>query len=726
MPKKFFGLVLCTILISGILCRVPLVANAATGSVKSAQAVTTNNTNKQYSVIKSFDKPQRDTSNFIVRYKVEKSPAELEEEIKSRQARRSSLLGKFVNLAQDVESSLRGEPKPEAVLEDLKKLATEVKVESQKDLPLERFAIVHLKPGGEIDQAIERYRKNPAIEVAQPNYLYHITQGSGGFDPNYNSDQWNLKKIQAEQAWAITRGNARVKVAILDTGLNQQHQEFVDGSGALSPTIVNGGCFASHDSFQLDKPAVNDPCLGTTSVAPAYQCSATSIDDDNITACGGGHGTQMAGIIKAARNGKGIEGIAPEVTLIMVKVADKYGQGTSAALASGIDAARNLGAKIISISLGGPHKPADDQIVSTAIANALSANITVFAAGGNDDNSIKLAFPANDPNVITVGATGPGDERASYSNFGETPFVVEVSAPGGNPSDTQGCTASSCIMTSAWDCTGQGISNSVCYRRAAGTSHATPHAAAVAALLLSKNPSLTPDDIKNTLITTGDTVVTDSGKPVGTRVNALKALESISAGASPTSPISPTSPNSPTATVVPTSQFTPSPTIGLSETHLSGRVINLATGIGSLGLTIELTISQPTDISFSAIPPVDLDSDGNFSFRLVSSRADTAGKQLTIQFTVRDKTSNRIIRRSQPFAITLGQEIQGLNFTIYFCPKKTEGDANCDGIIDLKDFLIWKTEYRDSLTQPFQLGRADFNGDGLTDLKDYVFLVGKI
>lgn len=656
-----------------------------------------------------YQQSATESQSFIIRYRPNHSPQELGAQVETRRLRSTNLVGQLTNLVQDASTRLGGRQTPESLLQQLKQTEQTSGVVRQEQL-FNRYAVVYVDDSSKTYQAMQQLKSvSTTIESVQPNYIYHILYEPN--DPLYirPSDrkllQWNLKKLQMDQAWDITKGVPDVKVAVIDTGLNRTHEDLSDQS------LIQGQCFATHNPTVLPAPITDDPCLGpgTITEIPRYNCPSTIAVDDNLLNCGAGHGSQMTGIIKAATNNRlGISSIAPDISILSIKVMDKWGQGTSASVAQGINEARTQGVKVINLSLGGPKNLSEDGVVADAITTAVNNNITVFTAAGNDGVDANTAFPASHPKVIAVGATGPNDERASYSNYGAGATTVAISAPGGNPNP--GCNEDNCITSTGWDCASQqGGSNTSCYLSAAGTSQATAHASAVAALLLSKKSTLTPVEIKTILIETGDPVTFEASKPIGKRINALKALQRVQ--------------STTTATVTPGgATITPS---GPATTHLSGTVRNFASGVSLDGLIIEASVT-PTNVVDSVIAPVALDATGTFSLRFTTSQPNLRGTAVQVQFTVKQTQPSRTVGRSQVFPITIGQEFRGLNFTIFFCTKKFEGDANCDNIVDARDFLIWKTEFRDSLENPLQMGRADFNGDGLTDLKDFVFLVGKI
>ncbi|MBS7632228.1 peptidase S8 [Candidatus Bathyarchaeota archaeon] len=187
-----------------------------------------------------------------------------------------------------------------------------------------------------------------------------------------------------------------------------------------------------------------------------------------------GHGTMVAGIIAAAANNSiGIAGVAPEVKIMPLKVLTSKG-GNWIDLDLAIIYAANHGAKIITMSLGGKSSLLFDAATQAAINFAYQQGCVLIAAAGND-NSSEPFYPASYDKVIAVAAIDQNDTKASFSNYGN---YIDISAPGVN------------ILSTMINGT---------YAYGSGTSFATPFVAGVAALLLSKHPNLTPQEVEETL-----------------------------------------------------------------------------------------------------------------------------------------------------------------------------------------------------------------------------------
>ena len=223
-----------------------------------------------------------------------------------------------------------------------------------------------------------------------------------------------------------------------------------------------------------------------------------------------GHGTHVTGTIaQTTDNGLGVAGVAFNTTIMPIKVLDYSGAGNDALVANGIYYAFENGADIISMSLGGP----DYSItLERAVADAYGNGTIVFAASGNggedgvgDDG---CDYPAAyDSYVMAVGATRYDETRSSYSNYGSS---LDLVAPGGDVyADQNGDGYADGVLQQTFKPYQSSVDKADTtdwsnYYFFDGTSMATPHVAGVAALLLSKNSALSPDDIRAILESTAE------------------------------------------------------------------------------------------------------------------------------------------------------------------------------------------------------------------------------
>ena len=330
--------------------------------------------------------------------------------------------------------------------------------------------------------------------------------------------QWWLSLVKVPEAWEIDKGSGKINVAVVDTGINGQHEDLSDGR-------VGAG--------YLSYCQVASPSSGTCLVHVDGTVPGSVNSDDN------GHGTIVAGIIGAiSDNSKGIAGVAHSVRLMPVKVMDSTGQGVSSDVAAGIVWATDNGADIINMSLGGTSL-IGNAVLANAITYAFERNVLIVAASGNDsalvgaDLDIDPVYPVCADNgqnmVLGVAATDIDDKKASFSNFGRS--CVDIIAPGtaffNSKSDQKG------IISTYYD-PEMPTRNNI-YVFASGTSMAAPIVTGVAILLKSALPDLSNTALRDRIIASVDTVdalsptacLGDScaGRMGSGRINAQKALQ---------------------------------------------------------------------------------------------------------------------------------------------------------------------------------------------------------
>jgi serine protease len=333
--------------------------------------------------------------------------------------------------------------------------------------------------------------KDPKVAVVEEDRLLQIMAVPN--DTQYNS-QWHYYEstggLRAPAAWDNATGTG-VVVAVLDTGYRPHtdlNANILPGYDMISDTFIG------NDSNGRD----NNPQDPGDWVA--------------VGACGDGypeqaqdsswHGTHVAGTIAARTNNNlGVAGVAYNAKVVPVRVLGKCGGYTSdiadgiiwasGGTVSGVPANANP-AKVINMSLGG--SGACDSTTQAAINSARSRGTVIVVASGNDNANANNFNPGNCAGVVNVAATNRSGGRAYYSNYGTS---IDVAAPGGamnSANDVNG-------VLSTYN-TGTTTPGSDSYGYSQGTSMAAPHVAGVAALILQKKPTATPDEVESILKTT--------------------------------------------------------------------------------------------------------------------------------------------------------------------------------------------------------------------------------
>ncbi|HEU5328050.1 MAG TPA: S8 family serine peptidase [Thermomicrobiales bacterium] len=319
-----------------------------------------------------------------------------------------------------------------------------------------RVMLAHVPPGREVEFRDE-LRADPAVEAASLDYIVHATADFTPNDPDF-PQQWDMTAVDAPAAWGAGARASGVTVAVIDTGADYNHPDL---SAALLP-----GC-----NFVVTVPAT---------------CGPTAAQDDN------NHGTHVSGTIAAlTNNGLGVAGLAWGARILPLKALDATGSGSWFAITDAITyAAQQPGVRAINLSLGSdPGLPPDSSAVAllqNAVDTARQQGITVVAAAGNSGVNIDTTpvYPASLRGVVAVTAVDQNGAKPAWANYGTT---VVVAAPG--------------VSVLSTIINGYGLMS--------GTSMATPHVTALAALLCAAVPALQPDNVTRLL----EQTATDLGPP---------------------------------------------------------------------------------------------------------------------------------------------------------------------------------------------------------------------
>jgi thermitase len=343
---------------------------------------------------------------------------------------------------------------------------------------------IRVAPGLTLSAAAARLKARPGIAYVEPNYIRRATSSPN--DPSYSS-QWAPQIVGADKAWDIWNPQAKIVVAIVDTGVDYNHPDL---SGVLYRTAT--GAVIGYD---------------------AATGSFNAQDDQ-------GHGTHVAGITAAhINNGVGVAGIAgwstvksasdSYVRIMPIKVLDASGSGTDSDVADGIVWAADNGAGVINLSLG---SAGYSYTLDSAVQYAWSKGAVVVAAAGNESTSLP-SYPAAYQNVLSVAATDQTDRLASFSNYGSW---VDVAAPG--------------VSIYSTELGGAYVSYS-------GTSMATPLVAGEAAAIRAQFPSLSNADVVSRIKSNVDAYLPYSSRTLSStagRVNVFRALGGSSTASHPT------------------------------------------------------------------------------------------------------------------------------------------------------------------------------------------------
>ena len=361
--------------------------------------------------------------------------------------------------------------------------------EIDSDVDDQNISVVDISNSETVDKALENYEENECVESVQPNFVYKLTGSTSNVasttstNDTYSSRQYYLEKLKIYDAWDYldTISTKKVKVAVLDTGIDTSHPDL-------------------KENLYLAKDAING--------------------FSNLTKDRWHHGTHVSGILAATtNNSRGVAGVANNnIDLIVVNVFQGKGSDVAAFtsdIIAGYKYAVQKGAKVINMSLGRlvddnfyySEDKKLDRLLENAINDAADKGVVTVCAAGNENSTMKF-YPADFDACISVINIDKNDQKAFDSNYGTK---KDISAYGTEIYSTIPYT------------------NRKRYMYDSGTSMASPIVAGVVALMKSKNPYASVENIKSALYSTADDIGR-TGKDSFTgygKVNALAAVKAV-------------------------------------------------------------------------------------------------------------------------------------------------------------------------------------------------------
>jgi hypothetical protein len=379
----------------------------------------------------------------------------------------------------------------------------------------DNFEVVSVPPGANLSRVLNELRQDPSVERAEPNRTWRL-QGDP-VDPMF-PQQWGLKTIQAARAWQkiskfrnLLAGSPKnVVVAVLDGGIDYRHPDWSVCVDYINPGYLTR-VTCTYKSYWIAPGCFRDNVLGPS---PKAGCLGYDfVDEDDIPAPATTedvHGTHVAGIIGAQHSDKYIAGVAPDVEIMNLRVANRVGEATTNNIVKALDTAIRINVDVIYM---GFVQPEYDSYVEETLRRAGERNILVITPAGNtkptgQNNDLTPMYPASYrlANIIAVAATDQIDRLASDSNFGSA--SVHLAAPGVQ-----------ILSLAPLGGTYRGLATM------SGTSQAAAHVAGAAALVKRYYPSLNAVALKEKILASVDPIPSLAGKvQTGGRLNLARAF----------------------------------------------------------------------------------------------------------------------------------------------------------------------------------------------------------
>lgn len=375
---------------------------------------------------------------------------------------------------------------------------------SPYDRPLREWKKVKVVSGYQ-EVAFDSLKKIPSI--SEVHLMRRFRVSSSPSQDSLTSHQWGMYEINVFQSWSVTSGSPNVVIGVIDTGTDLSHPDLAPNLW-INPgeDLNNDGVISSDEENGIDDDQngfIDDFWGYDFTDTQGFPTGGDDYDPDNLPLDEMGHGTAVAGIALASSNRIGIVGVAPNCRLMTLRAGNANGYLEEDDVAAALVYAAENRASVVNMSFG-------DVVVAPmlrdAVEYAYSRGVVLVASSGNTGQNT-LHYPSGYNSVISVGASNSYHSRASFSSFGNT---LALLAPGSSIYST--------LMNGSWGP----------FQGGNGTSFAAPFVSGVAALLRSRDPTLSPSEIRTILCITCDDIG-PSGWDIETGhgiLNAARALMS--------------------------------------------------------------------------------------------------------------------------------------------------------------------------------------------------------
>ncbi|MCZ7555238.1 MAG: S8 family serine peptidase [Bacteroidia bacterium] len=356
---------------------------------------------------------------------------------------------------------------------------------------LSRFVCIDVPLQTDVEQLLAALQDRPEVEYAERDKWYQV---HGVPNDSAWASQWGAQRVGIPAAWDVTSGDPAIIIGVIDTGVDDAHPDLhgqlwinaaedLNGDGLFQPwpsTELREGIAGDLDGVDNDGNGFADDVIGYDFVdqrAVSNAAGGDYRDPDPIPYDDMGHGTNVTGIIAAkANNGIGIAGIAPGCRIMTLRAFDARGFGAESDVSRALAYAVANDARVINMSFG---DVVYSRVLRDVIRYAYARGVVMVASAGNAQ-STALHYPSAYDETISVSASTEGDVLAGFSNYGST---IDLAAPGSD------------IRTT--DREGR-------YTGFYGTSASAPFVAAAAALLLSRDDKLSPEEVRGILIASAE------------------------------------------------------------------------------------------------------------------------------------------------------------------------------------------------------------------------------